>query len=221
MSSPDPITIPASAAMDPTPLINAYLSGPEDMPPPPEEPEEEPKLVKPENIRSRFWVHFMKYDLEFHPDKKNTARCSLCGKDISVKQGTGGLKNHLKFKHPEENSVLLDNPLQPSCIKMEQGSPSRGGTVAYISKKKPRHENAYESVSMRLDAEKRINEKHWMEMWACTRREMRVLRQELKEEDNVDAIEELEGDILVLKKRKSDYAEMLGYPKDDMVTEEA
>lgn len=210
-----------------------FLSVPEDLPPP--QQDEEPKLVKPKNVKSRFWVHFLKYDLEFHPDKKTTARCNMCGKDISVKQGTGGLINHLKFKHPEENSALLDNDEVSHAntvgssvsaaaaayphIKME-GTPPQGGTSTSPVKKKPRHENAYESVSMRMDAEKRINEKHWMEMWAFARKELREVRQELKEEEDGDAIRDLEGDVRVLKKRKADYAEMLGFPRDDMVTEE-
>mmetsp|Transcript_10264 Transcript_10264/g.18516 ORF Transcript_10264/g.18516 Transcript_10264/m.18516 type:complete len:221 (+) Transcript_10264:201-863(+) len=217
-----------TTAMDPS----DYLAVPEDLPPP---QEEEPKLVKPKNVKSRFWVHFLKYDLEFHPDKKTTARCNMCGKDISVKQGTGGLINHLKFKHPEENSALLDNDevyhantIGSSAsaaaaayphIKMEE-TPYREGAATSPVKKKPRHENAYADISMRMDAEKRMNEKHWMEMWAFARKELREVRQDLKEEEDGDAIRDLEGDVRVLKKRKADYAELLGFPRDDMVTEE-
>ena len=55
-------------------------------------------LNKPQGKKSKFWVHFSEYDQDAHPDKKHYARCNLCGRDISVKQGTGGLKNHMKFK---------------------------------------------------------------------------------------------------------------------------
>mmetsp|Transcript_8916 Transcript_8916/g.20030 ORF Transcript_8916/g.20030 Transcript_8916/m.20030 type:complete len:241 (-) Transcript_8916:145-867(-) len=221
---PAPDMPPLNTVMDASP----YLAGPEDMPP----PIEEPKLVKPENVKSRFWAHFMKYNLEFHPDKKTTARCSLCGKDISVKQGTGGLKNHLKFKHPQENALLFDQDneqialamnasiLYPSSTTTAIGSPSRGGTAtAMPAKKKPRHGGDrsidYSDLNLRMDASKRNNEKHLMEMWSLTRCELRELRKELKVEEDEDVIRELEGDVRALKKRKVDFAEMLGFPKDE------
>eukprot|EP00581_Thalassiosira_minuscula_P019722 CAMPEP_0183726458 /NCGR_PEP_ID=MMETSP0737-20130205/23243_1 /TAXON_ID=385413 /ORGANISM="Thalassiosira miniscula, Strain CCMP1093" /LENGTH=281 /DNA_ID=CAMNT_0025957799 /DNA_START=128 /DNA_END=973 /DNA_ORIENTATION=+ len=169
------------------------------------------RLLKPDNIRSRFWTHFMKYDTDFHPDKKNTARCSLCGKDISVKQGTGGLKNHMKFKHPEENIILFESD---TLIPMD--GMLRGSSSSSPPRKKARGvASFYEERTMRLDAEKRLQEKHWMEMWTLSRRELRTLRAELKEEDDEEARRELEGDIAVIKKRKAEYAAMLGHKEED------
>lgn len=209
---------------------STYLTGPEDHLPPPVDEPKELKLVKPSNVKSRFWLHFMRYDQESHPEKKTTARCSLCGKDISVKQGTGGLKNHMKFKHPQENALLLDpnedasqGTNQSSVAKTEAiGTPSRGGTATIVpSRKKPRlHENPYFDAGMRLETEKRQAEKHLMEMWSLTRKEIRDLRKDLKEEEDENVIRELESDIRVLIKKKADYADMLGFPKDDMTTEE-
>lgn len=158
----------------------------------------------------------------------------MCGKDISVKQGTGGLKNHLKFKHPIENSALFDidemasqhvvvlqQQQQGQCVKVEGGGggqhPQEGVVVGPI-RKKSRHENAYMDITTRMDNEKRNNEKHWMEMWALTRRELRVLRQELKDEDDEGAIRELEGDMKVMEQKKRHYAELLGYENDAEVS---
>mmetsp|Transcript_31727 Transcript_31727/g.76848 ORF Transcript_31727/g.76848 Transcript_31727/m.76848 type:complete len:272 (+) Transcript_31727:113-928(+) len=194
---------------------------------------EELHLIKPVNVKSRFWVHFMRYDPEYHPDKKTTARCALCGKDISVKQGTGGLKNHLKFKHPEEMDLLTSDTYVdvaqsaanqlPADAAAVLEPPSLGGLAAVNpARKKPRishngGENPYADITtMRMDTEKRNREKHLLEMWSATRREIRELRKELKEDGpGEDVVRELEGDIRALKKKKADYAEMLGLPKDD------
>jgi hypothetical protein len=181
-----------------------------------------PKLVKPDNVKSRFWVHFMKYDAGYHPDKKTFARCTLCGKDISVKQGTGGLKNHMKFKHPAENALLLSDDFHSGvCFPAENQSPPNdieteaSGTDIPDRNKKPRLENACVEISERRDAENRTNEKHLMEMWSLTRREIQQMRVELKDEKDEDIIRELERDVRVLQKRKADYAELLGFPKGD------
>lgn len=243
---------PAAPEMPPLAMdTSAYLREEDDgtMPPPPQQQqhstlESEPKLVEPQNVKSRFWAHFMKYNVEFHPDKKTTARCSICGKDISVKQGTGGLKNHLKFKHPEENALLFENdestPLNVSDTNLRAsrsfvctpiaapttgaaGTLSRGGGSASMmpAKKKPRHhfnsDNAsYSDLAMRMDASKRADEKHLMEMWTLTRCELRNLRKELKDEELDECVmKELEGDVRALKQRKAEFAELLGFPKDE------
>ena len=212
--------------MDPS----AYLADTDDLPPPSSVENEQPKLVKPDNIKSRFWVHFMKYDPGYHPDKKVFARCTLCGKDISVKQGTGGLKNHMKFKHPAENALLLsddfnsdmcspaENQSPSDHIKTEASSKGDIGTIIPTKSKRPRLENASAKISERRVAENRTNDKHLMEMWSLTRREIRQIRVELKDEENEDIIRELESDVRVLRKRKADYAELLGFPKDDEET---
>ena len=99
-----------------------------------QQPAEQLHLVKPENTKSRFWTHFMRFDTEYHPDMKTKARCDMCGKIISVKQGTGGLKNHMRFKHPEENAILmeLDPPPTPSKAAVS--------TITVPAKKRPRHQ---------------------------------------------------------------------------------
>ena len=205
--------------MDPS----SYLADPDDLPPPSSVENEQPKLVKPDNVKSRFWSHIMKYDAGHHPDKKTFARCTLCGKDISVKQGTGGLKNHMKFKHPFENALLLSDdynssnvcpPAAVNDIETEASSKGDIGTIIPTRSKKPRLENPYAEIYAL-----RTNDKHLMEMWSLTRREIRQIRVELKDEEDEDVIRELESDVRALQKRKADYAELLGFSKDDEDTE--
>jgi len=187
-------------------------------------------LVKPENVKSRFWVHFLRYNTAFHPDKKTTARCSLCGKEISVKQGTGGLKNHLKFKHPEENRALFESEESyhaamgsPGAMMnyraSSSGASSRSKSAAsrHLSKKH-RFENAYVDATIRLDAEKHLREKHWMEMWTILRKELRELRKEMRDEEDAATLRELEGDARFLRKRKAEFEDMLGIqnPAEDV-----
>ena len=57
-----------------------------------------------------------------------------------------------------------------------------------------------------------------MEMWALTRRELHELRKELKTEDDDEIIQELERDVRILKKRKAEYAELLGLAKDEVAS---
>lgn len=245
--------VPTSAMSN---LDNAstYLAGPEDhLPAPVETPETtgdvELHLVKPENTKSRFWTHFLRYDVSHHPDKRTTARCTLCGKEISVKQGTGGLKNHMRFKHPEENAVLMhegdgeppnSNHHQMSPVNAAAATLSVGTPSSVPPHKKPRisvkqESNPYiASVSStqldadrrsaenaeRRSAERRLAEKHLMEMWSRTRKEVRELRTELKEEEDEAVVRELESDIRVLTRKKAEYAELMGLPKDDVPTSE-
>lgn len=192
------------------------------------------KLVKPEGAKSRFWTHFMRYDADYHPDKKTFARCDLCGKEISVKQGTGGLKNHLKFKHNDHYKDLFDGnpPTSPMVsrtsntsgntgsgsggdapIKAEGGSASSSGG-GKNKKQRTDGSNPYLELSMRMDADKRQNERHLMEMWSLARKEIRDIRKEMKEEEDADVIEELKRDVSVLMTRKRKYEDQLGFPKD-------
>ncbi|KAL3815753.1 hypothetical protein ACHAXA_004955 [Cyclostephanos tholiformis] len=209
---------------------SACLADP-DLPPPSTVDNGQQRLVKPDNVKSRYWTHFLKYDAECHPDNKTLARCTLCGRDISVKQGTGGLKNHMKFKHPVENALLVSDDFNPDgevCYQAENHSPTNDGEIEISSKgdtsttipitarrKKPRLENASAEIIERRDAEKRRIEKHLMEMWSLTRKEILQLRTELKNEVEDDIIRELESDLRVLQKRKANYAELLGFMKDE------
>lgn len=58
--------------------------------------------------------------------------------------------------------------------------------------------------------ELRVQEKHWMEMWRDSKNELRQLRQDLKEEPDEEVRAELQRDIEGMKKRKGDWARLLG-----------
>lgn len=65
-----------------------------------------------------------------------------------------------------------------------------------------------------MEVEKRSKEKHLMEMWSVTRKEIADLRKELKGESDEDAIQDLAKDIRLLRKRKADYEEQMGMNDD-------
>ena len=190
---------------------------------PPLDGEQQLCLIKPVNKKSKFWVHFSEYDLEAHPDKARYARCNLCGRDISVKQGTGGLKNHLKFKHPAENAQLFayseiegGNNANGSTIPVAASAsgiaPSTPAAAAASSPAKKRAKiYAFQDITSRMDTEKRSNQKHDLEMWSTVRREIKELKKELASEEDEEARVELERDIKNLKKMKAGFDEQLGF----------
>jgi len=190
------------------------------------------RLIKPQNKKSKFWVHFSEYDVDAHPEKKHFARCNICGREISVKQGTGGLKNHLKFKHKEENAELwkqyneieaeggddnaatgADNAGGGTTTVPGSTTPANGGDGAESSSppKKKAKTSAFHEITARRDKEKGIKQKQDLEMWSLIRREIKDLKAELAGEDDADAIQELERDIQNLRKLKATYDEQLGF----------
>ena len=56
-----------------------------------------------------------------------------------------------------------------------------------------------------------------MEMWSFTRKEISALRKEIKNEDDEAAIQDLEHDMRVLKKKKAEYAKVLGMEEGEDV----
>ena len=53
-------------------------------------------------------------------------------------------------------------------------------------------------------------ERHWMDMWKDTGNEITRLRGELREETDEDVISDIKADIKGLRKRKADFAKLLG-----------
>ena len=164
-------------------------------------------------------MHFSEYELGAHPDKKNYARCNLCGRDISVKQGTGGLKNHMKFKHAAENEQLFSYSEIEGDINAGSKTPSSAGgnlpaTPAASSsppKKKAKTTSTFQDITSCMDTEKRIKQKHDLEMWSMVRREIKDLKAELANTEDEEAVKELERDIKSLKKLKASFDEHLGF----------
>ena len=65
--------------------------------------ESDAHLIKPTNKKSLFWTCFLVYDSNFHFDKEGIAVCCVdrCGKEILVRNGTGGLQSHVMYAHTE------------------------------------------------------------------------------------------------------------------------
>ena len=57
---------------------------------------------------------------------------------------------------------------------------------------------------------KSTDEKHWMEMWKEAKNELKQLREDLRNEVDDEVRAELMSDIQGLKKRKNDWARLLG-----------
>ena len=57
---------------------------------------------------------------------------------------------------------------------------------------------------------KTTDEKHWMEMWKEAKNELKQLREDLRNEADEDVRVEMMADIEGLKKRKDDWAKLLG-----------
>ena len=58
--------------------------------------------------------------------------------------------------------------------------------------------------------ELRVQEKHWMEMWKEAKAELKQARDDLKNEVDEEVRAELMADIEGLKRRKGDWAKLLG-----------
>lgn len=182
-------------------------------------------LVKPQGKKSRFWVHFSEYDTEAHPDKVKYARCNLCGRDISVKQGTGGLKNHLKFKHPSENALLFmhsdeigrenaeadASAVDASVLGATPTTTLSAAATDAASPAKKKAKVSLQDITTRMDMEKRAKQKQDLEMWSSVRREIKELKKELASEEDEEDRRDLERDIKNLKKMKAGLDEQLGF----------
>ena len=200
-----------------------------------------PTLIQPNNRKSPYWVHYQRYDPIVHPNKVKIAVCNFCSKELSVKQGTGGLKSHLKSKHHDVYIAMglltaaaeEENDPEQQLQQQQQGAAAAAAaaaasasanTIRTTPQRRQRQGRAIvpdAATTSIHNEERRKHEKHLMEMWSYTRREIHVLRQELKnhttneeddeEEDNEDQRQELENDIRRLVKRKAEYAAQLGF----------
>jgi hypothetical protein len=66
-------------------------------------------LIKPHRKTGNFWAFYMLYDLQYHPNHRENAHCTLCFADISIKGcTTSGLKRHLQSRHCEQFESIND-----------------------------------------------------------------------------------------------------------------
>lgn len=178
------------------------------------EPSSEPELhlIRPLNKKSKFWQYFSEFDLDFHADKKHIGRCNLCGKELLVGQGTGGLSNHLKFVHPDEYKSLH---VQGCSEGARSSSTTTTTTTAapavnnLVDSSTIMSQPTLQDITSRTNLEKSMKVKNDFEIWALVRRELRDLELE-REEKEIDgddiAVAELEQDIKNLKKMKATFA---------------
>ncbi|KAL7459673.1 hypothetical protein ACHAWC_011548, partial [Mediolabrus comicus] len=168
-----------------------------------------PHLKRPTNKKSRYWAFFSEFDLKHHPDKKHSSICNLCDAEISFKSGTGGLSNHLKFKHPTEFAALNDENEEK-----ENGSQvctAIAGEVANCTFPGQHKASALQRITSLMTSEKSMKMKHDLEVWSLVRREIRGLKTELAGEEDEDAKKEVERDIKNMKKIKAFFDEQLGF----------
>ena len=164
-----------------------------------------PHLTTPVNKKSKYWQYYSQYDLSHHPDKKDIGRCNLCGQDLTVKQGTGSLSGHLKYKHPDEYKSLQEESEEvPPAADDNLGCPT--------AMHQPTNNRMPQDVTSRTNLEKSMKKKNDFEIWAAVRRELKDLKLELEEKeidnDNTDVVE-LEQDIKNLKMMKAELCALL------------
>ena len=106
-----------------------------------------------------------------------------------------------------EDSIIIENQKKLGNKWVEQAKPTKSGSggsktnITIPARNKTKDE---------MEIEKQPKEKHLMEMWSMTRREISKLRKDLKNEEDADAIADMEQDLRQLRKRKAEYANQLG-----------
>jgi hypothetical protein len=99
---------------------------------------------------------------------------------------------------------------------MSVGIPFQRNGVVYLhadtlNKRKAKSSlDAVSEQSSANDAKKQLSERHWMEMWLNAKTELTKLREELKGETDEEVKDELKSDIDCLKKKKDEWAMLLG-----------
>lgn len=78
-----------------------------------------------------------------------------------------------------------------------------------LFRKRRKEKETKERPKMSKD-EMRGQERHWMAMWQAAKSELKTLRDDMKNEADEEVRDELMADIEGLKKRKGDWARLLG-----------
>ena len=119
-------------------------------------------------------MYFSEYDPHFHANKKHIGRCNLCGKELLVGQGTGGLSNHLKFVHPHQYQSLQ------GCSEGARSSSTTAAAAVnnLVDSSTIISQPALQDITSRKNLEKSMKLKNDFEIWALVRRELRDLELE-------------------------------------------
>eukprot|EP00584_Thalassiosira_punctigera_P010534 CAMPEP_0172532604 /NCGR_PEP_ID=MMETSP1067-20121228/5593_1 /TAXON_ID=265564 ORGANISM="Thalassiosira punctigera, Strain Tpunct2005C2" /NCGR_SAMPLE_ID=MMETSP1067 /ASSEMBLY_ACC=CAM_ASM_000444 /LENGTH=253 /DNA_ID=CAMNT_0013317137 /DNA_START=19 /DNA_END=780 /DNA_ORIENTATION=+ len=115
------------------------------------------------------------------------------------------LQCHQKYEAErlDQNEVVRLRVARATFARM---NPVAAGEQA-ARKKKKRKEDGERTLTI---TERRTQERHWMEMWKDAKNELRQIRQDLKVEVDEDVRRELMADIDGLKRRKGEWARLLG-----------
>jgi len=135
-------------------------------------------------------------------------RCS-CNHKPCDKWDQYGYTRHFSFKcHKKYEEERLD---EVEILRL------RDAKSAYLTMHPPVEELSIRKQRKAREGEKllsvdelRVQERHWMGMWKDAKNELRQLRADLKEEVDEEIRGEMLADIAGLKKRKGDWARLLG-----------
>jgi hypothetical protein len=146
--------------------------------------------------------------VQIHGGGGGIIRCS-CNHKPSYKWDAYGYTRHFEFKcHKKYEEERLDE-VEAARLKDAKESYLRmHPLVQELSLRKKR--KLHEGEKLLTVEELRVQERHWMEMWRDAKNELKTLREDLKEETNEEVRNELLMDIEGLKKRKGDWAKLLG-----------
>ncbi len=151
-------------------------------------------------------------------------RCS-CNHKPTYKWDAYGYARHFEFKcHKKYEQERLDDieatrlrESNESYLRMHPPIPDSSLSLLQSRKKRKKfhQDNAVEggggTDKMILTVEElRVQERHWMEMWKDAKNELKQLREDLKNESDEEVRNELLLDIEGWKKRKGDWAKLLG-----------
>ena len=162
-------------------------------------------------IRCKYCNDFEKTVKKFNPTTSRTHLVMYCvGVDPELRrtlmEGTQEFKRLKRLgevfadqKDDGEGTVLHPSQLQPPQIIVQKSN---------NAKSKPMEMKEYTHNTIHL--EKRTLERHWLDMWKDISREISRLRKEMKEEMDVDYMKELDEDVRGLRKKKAEFARLLG-----------
>jgi len=138
----------------------------------------------------------------------NKLRCS-CNHKPCDKWDAYGYSRHFSFKvHRKYEEERLDDAEITRLREAKANYLMMNPVIEEPSFRKKR--KMMEGEKLLSVDELRVQERHWMAMWKDAKNELRTLRQDLRGEVDEEVRAELMADIEGLKKRKGDWARLLG-----------
>ena len=118
-------------------------------------------------------------------------------------------------KEDGEGTISSANSTTASVAGLNQSQlqspqPSTTTTTTPNTGSKMKRMEMKEYTQHTVQQEKRTLERYWLDMWKDISREMSRLRKEMKEETDLEIMEDLHRDIRGLKRKKAEFARLLG-----------